>query len=107
MVPAFVSCTLTFSRQAKKEHCEWRAIANADVSDPQDPKRAFGRLRWEGSMYDLTGVLLAEAGLTIARNSNTAAHGIGGGVLTPATLGGAYLERLQKAGLKTEVKTLP
>lgn len=101
------SCTLTFSRQAKKEHCEWRAIANADVSDPQDPKRAFGQIRWQGSMYHLTGVLLAEAAITISRNNNTAAHGIGGGVLTPATLGGAYLERLQKAGLKTEVKTLP
>ena len=57
-------------------------------------------------MYQLTGVCLAEAAITIAREK-TQAHELGGGVLTPATLGAPYLERLQKAGLKTEVKTLP
>ncbi|KAI7660661.1 hypothetical protein KC318_g9939, partial [Hortaea werneckii] len=51
-------------------------------------------------------VCLAEAAITIAREK-TQAHELGGGVLTPATLGAPYLERLQKAGLKTEVKTLP
>jgi len=93
-------------RQVKKEYVEWRAIANADVSDPNDPKRAYGRMRWEGSMYHLTGVCLAEAALTIARNK-TLAHELGGGMLTPATLGAPYLERLQKAGLKTEVRMMP
>ncbi|KAM3416141.1 hypothetical protein BST61_g7749 [Cercospora zeina] len=92
--------------QASKEHCEWRAIAHADVSDENDPKRAYARMRWNGSMYDLTGVFLAEAAVTIARDK-TFAHELGGGVLTPATLGSAYLERLSKAGLVTEIKTLP
>ncbi|CAK4031061.1 trans-acting enoyl reductase Rv2449c [Lecanosticta acicola] len=94
--------------QAKKEHCEWRAIANADVSDPRDPKRASGRIRWEGSMYHLTAVVLAEAAIVLAReNEKSFAQELGGGVLTPATLGASYLERLQKAGLQVEVKTLP
>lgn len=97
---------LTIYRQASKEHCEWRAIANADVSDPNDPKRAYGRMRWNGSMYDLTGTFLAEAAVTIARDK-TVAHELGGGVLTPATLGGTYLARMQKAGLETEVRILP
>lgn len=57
-------------------------------------------------MYHLTGVCLAEAALTIARD-HTLAHELKGGMLTPATLGAPYLERLQKAGLETEVKTLP
>jgi len=92
--------------QVKRDRCEWRAIANADVSDPNDPRRVLGRMRWEGSMYDLTGVFLAEAAVTIAR-SKTKAHELGGGMLTPATLGSPYLERLNKAGLKTEVKMLP
>ncbi|EMF13192.1 uncharacterized protein SEPMUDRAFT_148566 [Sphaerulina musiva SO2202] len=92
--------------EASKEYCEWRAIANADVSDENDPKRAHARMRWNGSMYDLTGVFLAEAAVTIARD-NTFAHELGGGVLTPATLGSAYLERLQKAGLIHEIRTLP
>lgn len=93
-------------RSTKRDRCEWRAIANADVEDPHDPKRILGRMRWDGSMYDLTGVFLAEAAVTLARDK-TKAHEIGGGVLTPATLGSAYLDRLNKAGLKTEVKMLP
>lgn len=56
-------------------------------------------------MYHLTGVCLAEAALTTSREK-TFAHELGGGMLTPATLGAAYLERLEKAGLKTEFKML-
>lgn len=96
------------TRQASKEHCEWRAIANADQSDDsEDPKRAYGRVRWNGSMYDLTGTFLAEAAYCLSRESKTLAHEIGGGVLTPATLGASYLSRLQKAGLETSVSILP
>lgn len=57
-------------------------------------------------MYHLTGVTSAEAAMTILRDK-TLAHELGGGMLTPATLGAKYLERLQKAGLKTEMKMLP
>jgi short subunit dehydrogenase-like uncharacterized protein len=85
---------------------EWRAIAEADTNDPDSPKRASGCMRWDGSMYHLTGVLLAEAALTIVRD-RTHAHELGGGMFTPATLGAPYLERLKKAGLKMEVRTLP
>lgn len=63
-------------------------------------------MRFDGSMYHLTGIFLAEAAITIAR-SETFAHELGGGVLTPATLGARYLERLQAAGLQTEVRTMP
>ncbi|KAK3110827.1 hypothetical protein LTR53_014492 [Teratosphaeriaceae sp. CCFEE 6253] len=92
--------------QAKNDYVEWRAIANADVSDPSDPRRAYGRMRFEGSMYLLTGICLAEAAVTIARDK-TPAHGTGGGMLTPAMLGAPYLERLQKAGLQLEIKMMP
>ena len=63
-------------------------------------------MRFDGSMYRLTGVFLAEAAITIVR-SKAFAHELGGGVLTPATLGAPYLERLQKAGLKVEVRMMP
>lgn len=92
-------------RQVKGEYVEWRAVAHADTTDPNDPKRAFGRMRFEGSMYHLTGICLAEAAMTITRDK-TLAHDIGGGIMTPATLGAPYLERLQKAGLKTEIRTM-
>ena len=93
-------------RQTKSEFVEWRTIANADVADPNDPKRAFGHMQWKGGAYHLTGVCLAESALIITREK-TYAHELGGGMLTPATLGASYLERLQKAGLVMEVKTMP
>lgn len=63
-------------------------------------------MRFDGSMYHLTGICLAESAIILARE-DTFAHKLGGGVLTPATLGASYLERLQKAGLKTVVKMMP
>lgn len=88
--------------QVKNEYVEWRTIANADGADS---KRAYGRMRWDGSMYHLTGALLAEAAVTISREK-TYAHELGGGMLTPATLGERYLERMKKIGLKTEFRML-
>ena len=64
-------------------------------------------MRYDGSMYFLTGMLLAEAAITIARDEKTLAHSLGGGVLTPATLGEPYLERVKKGGLKTEIRMMP
>lgn len=63
-------------------------------------------MRWEGSMYKLTGICLAESALIISREK-TFAHELGGGMLTPATLGEKYLERLQKAGLEAEFRMMP
>lgn len=53
-----------------------------------------------------TGVCLAEAALVISREK-TFAHETGGGLLTPATLGEPYLDRLQKAGLSSEFRIMP
>ncbi|KAK5174520.1 uncharacterized protein LTR77_001600 [Saxophila tyrrhenica] len=92
--------------QVKKDYCEWRAVANADVTDPNDPKRAQAQMKWSGSLYHFTGVCLAESAYIIAREK-TLAHSIGGGMMTPATLGAAYLDRLQKAGLELDIKSLP
>lgn len=63
-------------------------------------------MRYDGSMYYLTGMLLAEAAITISRDQSPA-HQFGGGVLTPATLGEAYFERVRKGGLKTEIRMMP
>lgn len=57
-------------------------------------------------MYRLTGVFAAEAAITLLRDE-TLASKIGGGFLTPATLGGSYVERLQKAGVKFDVRMMP
>lgn len=88
------------------DRIEYRALATVDSVDPNDPKRITGRLSWDGSLYRLTGVFLAEAAITILRDE-TPAIGMGGGSLTPSTLGAPFLERLQKAGLRTEVRVMP
>lgn len=87
----------------ERDHVENRALA---VADCELSRRAFARFRFEGSAYDLTGVLMSEAAIVILRNSETAAHKIGGGILTPATLGQPYIDRLQKAGIVMEATML-
>lgn len=91
---------------SRRDRIEYRAIATVDSADPNDPKRITGRMAWDGSLYYLTGVFLAEAAITILRDE-TPAVGMGGGSLTPAALGAPFLERLQKAGLRTDVKVMP
>lgn len=99
------------SREASRnDFVEYRALATVDSgegADPSDPKRITGRLLWQGSMYRLTGVFLAEAAITLARDNGFVAKEIGGGFLTPATLGAPFLERLQKAGLDLTVRVMP
>ena len=56
-------------------------------------------------MYHLTGICLAESALILSREK-THANDLGGGILTPATLGQAYLDRLQKAGLNVEMNMM-
>jgi len=94
--------------ESKNDYIEYRALATVDSeADPRDPKRVTGRFSWQGSLYHLTGVFLAEAAATLARDEDFKAKEIGGGLLTPATLGAPFLERLQKAGVKVDVKVMP
>lgn len=94
---------------SRNDYVEYRALATVDSegADPSDPKRITGRLAWQGSMYQLTGVFLAEAAATLARDKDFVAKDVGGGFLTPATLGAPFLERLQKAGLKVDARVMP
>lgn len=87
-----------------KERIEYRTIAIADQDTPT-PMRAFSRMRYEGGMYYLTGVFLAEAGITIIRD-DTIAKKLGGGILTPAMLGQPFIDRLRSAGVLYETRLL-
>lgn len=84
-----------------------RAIA---VPEGQPSPRAYGRIRWDGGIYAYTGVLIAEAAATLlyanGESDDVPARQMGGGVLTPACLGGAYWERLGKAGVIAETDML-
>jgi len=88
----------------RKERIEYRAIAIAD-QDTSTPKRAFARMKYDGGMYYLTGVFLAQAAITILRD-DILEKKLGGGILTPAMLGQPFIDRLQKAGLVLETHLL-
>lgn len=93
------------SRESRrKEYVEYRAIATAD-QNVSEPKRAFARFRWDGGIYDMTGMLLAEAAMVILRDDDIPKK-LGGGILTPATLGQPFVDRLLGAGCTFETKIM-
>ncbi|MCJ1379006.1 hypothetical protein MMC17_002105 [Xylographa soralifera] len=87
-----------------KDRVEFKAIATADTEGSEQATAICG---YNGSAYDFTGVLMAEAAISIVRDGNkTPAREIGGGILTPATLGQAYVDRLRNAGVELEASML-
>ena len=90
---------------ASKEAFEFRAVATAD-RNVADPDKAFGRLRYEGSIYYLTGLFLAEAAMVLLKEKSLTKR-LGGGCLTPAVLGQPFIERLTDAGVEFDVEILP
>lgn len=85
---------------ASKEALEYRAVATADQNGAK-PRQALGKLRWDGGLYYLTGVLLAEAAMVILRDDDLVKT-LDGGVLTPSMLGQPFIDRLKTCGLVLE-----
>ena len=86
---------------------EYRCVAEADTTflnaEKQENQKALVKLRYEGDPYLFTAVTLAEAAKIILRQQGTEAHKIGGGILTPATLGSRYVNSLREGGVLLEV----
>lgn len=57
------------------------------------------------NIFSVTGLLLSQAALTLLKD-DTVAIKSGGGVLTPATLGQPFIDRLNAAGYRFETKML-
>lgn len=91
---------------ADKDILEYRAIGTAE-QDTSHPKKAMARFRYEGGVYYLTGLLLAEAAMVILRDEDEIIKNFGGGVLTPATLGQPYIDRICDTGVIIEALALP
>lgn len=89
----------------KNELLEYRIIATADQNG-RTTKRAFGRFRYEGGMYYLTGLLLAEAAMVLLCNDDLTKK-LGGGLLTPAMFGQSFVDRIRNAGVIIEAEMLP
>ncbi|TVY26953.1 putative trans-acting enoyl reductase, partial [Lachnellula hyalina] len=85
--------------QSRDDRVEYRGIGNQDVQTPK-PARAFCRAHYEGSLYQLTGLLLAESAISILKDE----HNLSGGIYTPACLGQKFIDRLDAGGFKFEKK---
>lgn len=86
----------------KKDFLDYKAIAIADT-DKREVVRA--RLQIPNGAYIATGQTLAAAAMVILRGrlEETEAGRLGGGILTPATLGQQLADQLEDFGFKIDV----
>ncbi|KAF4271533.1 hypothetical protein CNMCM8812_000447 [Aspergillus fumigatus] len=85
------------------DRVEYRAVATADQKTAA-PQRVFGKFKYEGSMYALTGLLLAEAAMVILEETERVKKVSRCGIVTPATLGQPFVDRLEKVGCHLETQ---
>ncbi|KAJ5468979.1 Saccharopine dehydrogenase / Homospermidine synthase [Penicillium sp. IBT 31633x] len=83
------------------DRLEYHAIATADSTPPQ---RVFGKITYHGGMYPFTGLLMAEAAMVILNEEEKIKKVSRGGIVTPATLGQDFVDRLEKVGCNIETK---
>lgn len=92
----------------RNDYVELNAVATADKgSSTAQPQRVFGKWSYHGSQYVLTGLLVAEAAMVILSQEDKVRKVSRGGIVTPATLGQEYVDRLEKVGVHIETKALP
>ncbi|EAW24049.1 putative saccharopine dehydrogenase [Aspergillus fischeri NRRL 181] len=86
---------------------EWKATVAVDGEDVSQPS-AVGVMRMDTDMYSVCATLVSEAALTLLEvldgdDNGSMVKELGGGILTPASLGMLYVERLETAGLQWKV----
>jgi short subunit dehydrogenase-like uncharacterized protein len=85
------------------DRVEYRAVATADQNE-SNPRRVLGKLKFQGTMYVFTGLLLAEAAMVILKNEEKVRKVSRCGLVTSATLGQDYIDRLEKVGCHIETQ---
>ncbi|KAL9598603.1 MAG: hypothetical protein Q9179_003856 [Wetmoreana sp. 5 TL-2023] len=86
------------------ESFELRAVAEADQDLP-NPRRAMAKFRYDGGLYYLFGIFLAEAAMVLLQNDDLTEK-LDGGVLTPAMLGQPFIDHLRNAGITIESRVM-
>jgi hypothetical protein len=86
---------------------EWKATVALDGEDVSQPS-AVGAMRMNTNVYSVCATLVSEAALTLlevldGNDLGAMVKKLGGGILTPASLGMPYVKRLEKAGLEWKV----
>ncbi|KAM0225799.1 hypothetical protein ACHAQD_000758 [Fusarium lateritium] len=92
------------SEEARKGHYfKYRIVAIADEKEGKPAPRVEVKFEYDGDPYVFTGVALTQAAVTLL-HGGTSAHRRGG-ILTPASLGEKFAERLRQpeAGIKIQV----
>jgi short subunit dehydrogenase-like uncharacterized protein len=99
----------------EKHLVEWRAVAKADAKSEGKGNKATGLMRIDIDVFSCSALLVSEAALSlvgqlaVARSEKgvpSLAMRLRGGVLTPASLGWDYVNRLKNAGLRMHVELL-
>jgi short subunit dehydrogenase-like uncharacterized protein len=91
------------SKEAQKgDFLSYRAVG---IADTPKKERVVGRLDTAFGAYPATGLTLAAAADVILRGNleKTEAGRLGGGILTPATLGEQFVEKLNAFGMRIAV----
>lgn len=88
---------------SRNDRLEYHAVATADQDVPS-PRRVFGTITFEGSMYVLTGLLIAEAAMVILQEEEKVKKTSRCGIVTSATLGQDYVDRLSKVGVNIDTR---
>jgi short subunit dehydrogenase-like uncharacterized protein len=81
------------------------AIADEDENGDGTAPRAYAVFEYPSDSYHATGMLCSQGAASLLYR-RTFSENISGGILTPAILGDDLVERIQKAGVKFEVKLL-
>lgn len=89
----------------KNDYFEIRAVAVAEQLN-QKQRKAMASFRYDGNMYTLTAVTLAEGAVALLGGLDALQKKYGAGFLTPSCLGDKYVQGLEKAGVKFSVKQL-
>ena len=89
-----------------KAHVERQHFQAIGTPINVDGKKVKGRFLYEGSLYYCSAAMGVEAAVVLLGGEETPAHGIGGGVLTPAMLGMPFVEKVRKVGTEIEVELL-
>ncbi|KAG8674646.1 hypothetical protein FPOAC1_000617 [Fusarium poae] len=95
------------SEEVRKGHYfKYRVVAVPDEKEGKPAPRVEVKFEYDGDPYVFTSVALIQAALVLLQGDTTA-H-TRGGILTPASLGESFAERLKQpeAGVKIEVKVV-
>jgi short subunit dehydrogenase-like uncharacterized protein len=92
--------------EGNKHFIEYRGVAV--TAEGHRHQKVSGKWYFQGSAYVLTAITLVEGAATIlyGKPADVPAKKMKGGMLTPATLGDSYVEKLRSAGVVVETRLL-